>query len=309
LPERIYKLQPDRTLYLRGFDTFAAASTIHNASPNGFTISGTFRDPADFAVAVLYDADNFFEHPSIKYLPDFNFAGLTLNFTLNYSDTTQPIDSPKYNWIDWATLDVIRADGSTAKIPLWDNAMLADNAFPAASATLNVVAPNPQLNDQISLWYQNLAFAYTVPGGRGGSAEYFWQDAGTTASITVGSTTYTYHVVPKGGQNGDIIAAGLAAAASVNPQVAFSASGSSINFSPKVNTGGMVNVSGYSLWLVTDAPETFIAAKIAQQINTYNWQGANTTYGFIATNEGSAITLQAARYGSVSVSGAGVSWS
>ena len=103
MPERIVKLQPDRTLSLRGFNSFAAAATIHDASPTGFRVSGTFRDPADFAVAVLYDADNVYEHPSIKYLPDFNFAGLTRSFNLNYTDTLQPIDSPKYNWIDWAT--------------------------------------------------------------------------------------------------------------------------------------------------------------------------------------------------------------
>ena len=83
MPETIYKLQPDRTVYLRGFNTFAAAASIHSASPAGFTVSGTFRDPADFAVAVLYDADNYYEHPLIKYLPDFNLAGLTLNFDLN----------------------------------------------------------------------------------------------------------------------------------------------------------------------------------------------------------------------------------
>ena len=28
MPELIYKLQPDRTLYLRGFDSFAAAASI-----------------------------------------------------------------------------------------------------------------------------------------------------------------------------------------------------------------------------------------------------------------------------------------
>src|SRR5690349_13543087 len=130
LPERIYKLQPDRTLYLRGFDSFAAAASIHSASPRGFTVSGTFRDPSDFAVAVLYDPDNFYEHPSIKYLPDFNLAGLTLSFDLLYTDSLQPIDSPKYNWIDWATLDCIRADGSTAQVRLWDHAMLSGATFP-----------------------------------------------------------------------------------------------------------------------------------------------------------------------------------
>jgi hypothetical protein len=135
MSERICKFQPDRTVSLRGFDSFAAAASIQSATPAGFNVSGTFRDPADFAVVVLYDADNVFEHPLIKYLPDFNLAGLTLSFDLLYTDGLQPIDSPKYNWIDWATLDCIRADGTTAQINLWDNAMLAGTAFPAASAS------------------------------------------------------------------------------------------------------------------------------------------------------------------------------
>jgi hypothetical protein len=308
LPERIYKLQPDRTLQLRGFDSFAAAASIHNATPAGFQVSGIFRDPADFAVAVLYDADNFFEHPSIKYLPDFDFTGLTLNFSLQYTDSVQPIDSPKYNWIDWATLDVIRPDGTTAKVSLWENAMLADAAFPAATATVNVIATSPQPNDRLTLWYENLTFDFIVPGGRSGSANYFWQNAPSTASISVGSTTYTYHVTTPGGENGGIIAAGVAAVAAADPQVAFSVSGSAITFTPKVNTGAVVSVSGYNLWLMRTSPGVFIAANIASQINSFNWIGANTTHGLIAANNGAAITITAARYGNVNVNGTSVSW-
>jgi len=309
MPELIYKLQPDRTLYLRGFDTFAAAASIHNASPTGFEISGTFRDQADFAVAVLYDADNSFEHPSIRYLPDFNFAGLTLNFSLQYTDSLQPIDSPKYNWVDWASLDVVRADGTTTNtVSLWDNALIADATFPAASAIVNVVAPGPQLNESLSLWYENLAFGYTIPGGPGSSAIFFFQNAPSSASISVGSRSYTYQVTTKGGEQGSIIAAGLAAAAAGDPEVAFSASGSSLNFSSKVNTGGTIVVIGYTLWLLTESAAAFIAGYIAGQINNYNWVGANTTYGLIASANGAAITVTAAQYGNVNVSGTSVSW-
>jgi len=53
MPERIYKLQPDRTLSLRGFDTFGAAAALHSATPDSFQVSGIFRDPADFAVLIL----------------------------------------------------------------------------------------------------------------------------------------------------------------------------------------------------------------------------------------------------------------
>jgi hypothetical protein len=313
MPERIYKLQPDRTLSLRGFNTFAAAATIHNASPTGFEISGIFRDPADFAVAVLYDADNVFEHPSIKYLPDFNFAGLTLDFTLLYTDSVQPIDSPKYNWIDWATLDVIRPDGTTANIPLWDNATLNASAFPAASATMTVDAAGVQPFDRVTLWYDNLAFDYTVPGGPTGTAAYFFQAAGTTAAITVGSTTYTYNVITSGGEGAATVAAGVAAAAASDPQVAFTAAAGVVSFSSKVNTGLSVLVGGYSLWLITDPAGAFIATNIVGQINSCNWVAANSTYGLLAAIDGtpgvaSTFTLTAARYGSVSVSGTSVSW-
>ena len=66
MPEAIYKLQPDRSIYLQGFDAFGAAASMHSASPGGFTVSGVFRDAADFAVLILWDADCYFEHPSFK---------------------------------------------------------------------------------------------------------------------------------------------------------------------------------------------------------------------------------------------------
>jgi hypothetical protein len=311
MPERIHKLQPDRTLYLRGFDTFAAAASINNASPTGFQISGVFRDPADFAVAVLYDADNAFEHPSIRYLPDFNFAGLTLNFSLLYSDEVQPIDSPKFNWIDWATLDCALADGSTTKIPLLDNAMLADAAFPAAFATLTVVTSGIKLGDRLTLWYQNQAFDYIAPGGVLGTATYFVQGAGTSASISVGSTTYTYNLPVA--QDGPTIASNLAAIADADPQVHFTAAPGSnvITFTPKVNTKAVVNVSGYTLWLMTDPVDASIAANLASQINNYDWAGANTTHGLLATIDPAhtnQIVITAAQYGTVNATSNTVEW-
>jgi hypothetical protein len=316
LSERIYKLQPDRTLYLRGFDSFAAAASLHDASPAGFQISGIFRDPADFAVAILYDADNYFEHPSIKYLPDFNFAGLTLEFSLQYEDGVQPIESPKYNWIDWATLDVIRADGTTANISLLNNAMITSPEFPTASTVVSVVANGVGINNRVTLWFENLAFDYTVPGGLSGSATYFFQNAPSTATISVGSTTYTYNVTTSGGEDATTIAAGVAAAAAADPQVAFTAAAGVVTFVSKLNTGATVNVSGFTLWLITGSPDVFIANDIAAQINSYNWLAANTVYGLLAaipspstTPAGTtAITITAAQYGNVSVSGTSVTW-
>ncbi len=311
MPERINKLQPDRTLYLRGFDSFAAAASIHSASPSGFTISGTFRDPGDFAVAVLYDADNYFEHPSIKYLPDFNFSGLTLNFDLTYTDGAQPIDSPEYNWIAWATLDCVRSDQSTAHIPLFSNAMLGGNSFPAASATINVVTSGAgvQAFDRVTLCYQNLAFDYIVPGSSSAAFSFFAGGAGTQHSITVNGRVYTF--TESAGQTSADVAAGLAQAVNSpgDPQVTAAAASNNVTLTVNLAAAGIaipVSASGgapATLFLATPA---YVASQLAAEINLTNWTNAGPPYALLAAASGAQITLTAARYGAVNVSGASV---
>jgi len=164
MSEIINKLQPDRTIHLRGFSGFGSAAALHHASPSGFQVTGVFRDQADFAVAILWDADDFFEHYSIKYLPDFDFSGMVLTFDVSYQGL-QPIDSPKYNWIDWATLDCISASGQPQYARLFDNAMLAGGTFTPASGTFHLLTgPNGvQPWDRLTLWLQNIAFDYIAP--------------------------------------------------------------------------------------------------------------------------------------------------
>ena len=140
LPERIHKLQPNRTIQLRGFDDLGAGAAVHSATANSFKASGVFRDPGDFAVLVLYDADNFYEHPSIKYLPDTNFAGVTLSFDVHYKGL-QPLDSAKYPTISWPYLEVIRPDGTTAQVHLFDHATKVSGTYNKAHTTITVEAP------------------------------------------------------------------------------------------------------------------------------------------------------------------------
>jgi hypothetical protein len=320
MPERICKFQPDRTVSLRGFDSFAAAASIQLATPSGFNVSGTFRDPADFAVVVLYDADNVFEHPLIKYLPDFNLAGLTLNFDLLYTDGVQPIDSPKYNWIDWATLDCIRADGTTAQIDLWDNAMLAGSAFPAASASLNVVTSGAGIQpyDRLTLWYQNLAFDYIVPDNPSSVAfEFYAAGMGAVHSMTVNGRTYSHTEAGTGGESSATVAAALIAAINAtpgDPDVTASAGSVSNAVALTVNAasaGNSISVSasdGNAAVTMLLTTTTVVAAQIAAQINGANWLAANAPYALLAAAIGNQITVTAARYGSVNTSGAVVTW-
>src|SRR6266568_8651416 len=115
--EAISKLQPHRTMHLRGFDRRGAAAALHHASASGFTVSGVFRDAADFAVLILWDADNSFEHPSMRYLPDFAFDGVVLDFDLACTNL-QSVESLKYQSIDWGMLDYIDNQGNPGQIPL-----------------------------------------------------------------------------------------------------------------------------------------------------------------------------------------------
>lgn len=224
MSETIYKLQPHRTIQLRGFDRRGASAAICEASATGFKTYGVFRDMADFAVVVLWDADNFFEHYSMEYLPDFDFGGIVLEFDLAYGTGLQPIDSPKYNWIDWATLDVIKSDGSTAQVKLWDYATLQAGTFSVASGTITVQDNGLVAFDRVTLWLQNIAFDYIVPD----------PPTGVTA--------------------------------------------------------------------------TTVAENIRDQINTANWPSLGPTLAVMASTSGAAITLKAARYGTVNTSGTTVTW-
>ena len=151
MPETLYKLQPDRTMHLRGFDHFGAAAAMHSAHTGGFKVSGVFRDAADFAVLMLYDADNFFEHPRLKYLPDFNFDGLTLQFDVRY-EGLMPLDSSKYPTIDWPFLDVIPETGDPVKIRLSGHAELIGDPDPVASGEFVFTGDELDAWDRVTLW-------------------------------------------------------------------------------------------------------------------------------------------------------------
>ena len=161
--EQIKKLQPDRTIHLQGFSDFGAAAALHSASETGFKVSGVFRDAADFCVLVLWDRDDFFAHPRFSYLPDGDFSGIVLTFDLAYQNL-QPIDSPKFATIDWPYLNCLKTDSTLKQIKLLDHATQVGGTYTAARGTFTLVDNGLQPYDRVTLWYQNLAFDYIVPG-------------------------------------------------------------------------------------------------------------------------------------------------
>jgi hypothetical protein len=100
VPETLNKLQPDRDLQCYFLEPSAIAA-MSQASANGFTVSGSWRQQFDWAV-IEWNRDNVFEHPAFRSLPDGDLSGLTLN----YEETRQnciPLDSDLYPTVDWPT--------------------------------------------------------------------------------------------------------------------------------------------------------------------------------------------------------------
>jgi hypothetical protein len=183
--ETIYKLQPDRTLSLRGFDRRGAAAALHHASATGFQLSGVFRDFADFCVLTLWDADDQFGHYlAHKYLPDFDFSGMVLTFDVAASGV-QPLDSPAYQWIPWRSLSYIRPDGSSGSIDLAAHITQVGGSLASATGVFTIATPGAVPGDRLTLWFQNIAFDYW-PGLGGDTA------AAVAANLATQINAYTW---------------------------------------------------------------------------------------------------------------------
>lgn len=292
MPERIYKLQPNRTLALRGFDSLGAGTALHSATSSSFKVSGVFRDAADFAVLVLHDADNFYEHPRIKHLPDFDFSGLTLQFDAAYTGL-MPLDSPKFPTIDWPFLDVIRTDGTTARIRLFDYATQVGGTYLPATASFTVVDGGLKQFDRLTLWYLNFAYDYVVPQVEGSLVFTASGVAGTQHWIDVAGVRY--QVSELTAESNTALTARLAAAASASPRVSVAqvAPGNQIDFRNISGDGQAYVVAGSSggSFTLNGVSAAFVAQTLAAQISGANY--SSVAVPISATASGTTIQISA----------------
>lgn len=297
MPERIYKLQPNRTVQLRGFNDLGAAAALHSATESGFTVSGVFRDPADFCVLTLFDADNFFEHPALRYLPDTNFDGLTLKFDVRY-EGLRNLDSPRWRIIDWPYLDVIRPDASIANVPLFEGAELVGGARTPASAKFTILDNGLRMWDRVSIWYLNRALDYLVTDPV--ETAYAFQNIGEGAThwINVAGTVYSY---TQPGPEFDItVAQRLLEALAPCPHVTAVRTMNQLDIRVKPGAGEFISISASS------APEprtlrrisaSSVAAELARQCNETPWAEVGADIPIAAAADGPEITFTAATPG------------
>jgi hypothetical protein len=297
--ETIYKLQPNRTIHLRGFDKRGAAAAMVNSSASGFELRGVFRDMADFTVVTLWDADNFFEHPSIKYLPDFDFDGMVLQFDMSVAGV-QPIDSSKHNWIDWAGVDYVTESGASGSVKLFNG-----DTGPAqplttrvkATTKFTVAGATPVIWDRVTLWYQNLAFDYVVPGKTWTEYAFYAAGAGHLHSIVVGEAAYVYTEEPD--VNSAYVASQLISQMAADPNVTASVGSESyiVRLDRKKDDGAITPISAsgnYSEEIHQVGPK-WVAQQLTNQINGADYGGVSIALS--ATVLDSEITVTAAAAG------------
>ncbi len=297
MPERIYKLQPNRTIQLRGFNDLGAAAALHSATATGFEVSGIFRDPADFCVLTLYDCDNYYEHPSLRYLPDTNFAGLTLDFDVHYTGLRN-LDSPRYPIIDWPYLDVIRADGTTANIALFNAGNFVSGTWTPATAQFTIIDGGLRQWDHVTLCYLNRALDYLVTEQLEASFAFANRGAGFVHSITVDGNVSSYTE-----QNGDAdvtLAQRLTEALASSALVSAVRVVNQVNLRAKPGDGHAFQVSATS----NPTPQTLyttsassVAAELARQCNATDWHSVGADISITAHADGARITFTAAKPG------------
>ena len=298
MSESIFKLQPDRTVQLRGFDHLGASAAIHHATASGFSVSGQFQDSADFAVVVLYDADNYYEHPRLKYLPNFDFDGLTLQFDVSYSGL-MPLNCQKYATIDWPYLDVTSPSGGASRVRLSDHATVVGGADSPASGEFEILGDRLNHYDRLTLWYQNLAFDYIVPGRTSTEYAFLAGTAGQIHSIIVRDRAYTYTEQP--GDTSAAVAATLIAQMADDAEISAGTGDDPwvVRLSTKLDTGGtvMVNASGHAQEVLHHIRRTTVARALRDQINACDYGAAQTPFALQATTDGARLLIQTVQGG------------
>lgn len=301
MPDVLYKLQPDRTMYLRGFDHLGAGAAMHNARPDGFEVTGVFRDPSDFAVLVLWDADDFFNHPTLKYLPDSNFAGLTLQFDATYQNL-MPLNCTKYATIDWPYLDLQFNDGTCRQVRLSDYAQVVANPDAPASGTFEIVGPSLQAWDRLTLWYLNLSFDYIVPGSAQATLQFYVDAPHTTYTVSVGTRGYCYTL--RDGDSAATLVQNLVDAINAgggDPDVAASAGpgAGQVQLSARGDTGDPVTVTatGNGTLELCAVQASTVARELAAKINAVDYDAVQAPFGLRATAKDTRLTITTTRGG------------
>jgi hypothetical protein len=162
---------PRHTVQLQGFSGRAATTTLHDATGNGFQISGIFQAAEDFANVQLFSAYDYFNHLRLKPLPVTDLSGLTLQYDMeilpvNGEEGNVRPDCVRYASVGWDKLTITTGAGDIYEVPLMNHATVVAGGYAPGSlgfslhdrdaATLDellVGKPTPALTDKAYAYF------------------------------------------------------------------------------------------------------------------------------------------------------------
>lgn len=282
-------------MYLRGFDRRGSVATINKASASGFTVSGAWSDQADFAVLMLFDADDLFGHlQTSRYLPDFSLANVTLDFDLALTGCMNPT-STKYQSVPWGALSYVTASEVASTVALPTPTSTTGGAKASAGFT---VAGSPSTYDRVQLVYSGNSLVDISTITTPSTVTFaFYNSYGTGYHhfITIASNTYTY--IQLAGDSSGAIATALAAliTAGADPNATAVASTNNVTLTSVGNLGSNASCSASdgngSGTLTETGYQTLaqIAAAIAAGVNALT----SPSIPISATSAGAVVTVTA----------------
>ncbi len=183
MSEVIEKLRPDRDLHCYFFQPSSIAA-LSSASPNGYTVSGSWRQQFDWTV-IEWNRDNDFEHPSLLPLPDGNLSGLTLSYEETRTNCI-PMDSALFPTVDWPFLriwaDDANGDEQIYRVRLSEHATPVEGSYEAAQATFTL-GGTLTVGDRVALSWRDEQYNHVVQ-----ASETF---ADVLAALTLSINTFS----------------------------------------------------------------------------------------------------------------------
>jgi hypothetical protein len=165
----LQKLTPDQDLQCYFFEPSgggSAVAALSSTSASGFTVSGSWRQQADWAV-IEWNRDNTFEHPAFRNLPDGDLSGLILTYQETRTNCI-PMDSTLFATVDWPSLRVWATPTGGSEtiywVPLLPLATPVAGSYQCAYAEFTL-SGTTAAGDYVGLAFFQEQYTYQVFGG------------------------------------------------------------------------------------------------------------------------------------------------
>ncbi len=303
MSDQLSKLRPDRDLQCYFLQPSAIAA-LSATSQTGFTVSGSWRQQADWSV-VEWNRDNVFEHPLLRNLPDGDLSGICLSYQETRTNCI-PFDSVLWPTVDWPYLRVWADSGG---IETLYQVSLAKYATPfagsySAPTALFELQGSVTADDYIELSWLDQHFNYrisatdTLASAVSALAEIITANqavGAVTAAASGNQITLVYIGVP--GTNGNRIGAygtvhGACTESWAPAWAMFSGGTSPTCWQVNLNFGSLVDLNGVTVpasnvrklrwtWAADLQPGPFQRTEFSVVVSNWCVTGTNLAYSVV----------------------------